>query len=177
MHGTFGAPTLSKIGGDETVNDSISIRGFRAADASAMVEIQRTAEQAAQWQAADYERLSREPGGLILLTQLHDTGAAIGFLAARVMGEEAELYNLAVAGTHRRRGVGKSLIQEFHQRLAPAGVLRVNCEVRASNGAALNLYRSFGYVRSGVRRNYYANDGEDALLLRCDLRVAAAQPV
>jgi [ribosomal protein S18]-alanine N-acetyltransferase len=159
------------------VDDSISIRDFEADDAAAILEIQRTAEQAAQWQAADYEHLFRGSGGLILVAQLHGTAALIGFLAARVMGEETELYNLAVAGTHRRRGVGKALVQEFHRRLAAVRVLWASGEVRTSNEPALNLYRAFGYVPSGVRRNYYANDGEDALLLHCDLRVAAAHPV
>jgi [ribosomal protein S18]-alanine N-acetyltransferase len=156
------------------VDLSIFIRDFEPGDAAAMIEIQRTAEQAAQWLAADYERLSREDGGMILVAQSRRTGATIGFLAARLIADQAELYNLAVAETHRHRGVGRSLVQEFHRRLASAGVLQVGCEVRATNAAALNLYRAFGYVRSGVRRGYYARDGEDALLLQCDLRYAAA---
>ncbi len=153
------------------------IRDFEIGDASAIIEVQRMAEQSAQWQAADYERLAGDAGGLILVAQSHKTGATIGFLAARVMGEEAELYNLAVAETQRHRDVGRSLVHEFHRRLAVAGVIQVSCEVRASNAAALNLYRAFGYVRSGLRRGYYASDGEDALLLQCDLRYAAAWTV
>ena len=156
------------------MDPSTFIRHFEPGDAAAMIEIQRTAEQAAQWLAADYKRLSREGSGVILVAQSQESGAMIGFLAARVMGEEAELYNLAVAEMHRHRGVGRALVQEFHRRLASAGVLQVSCEVRASNAAALNLYRAFGYVRSGVRRGYYGRDGEDALLLQCDLRYAAA---
>ena len=152
----------------------IFIRDFEFGDATAMIEIQHAAEQSAQWQAADYERLSRELGSLILVAQSQRSGVTVGFLAARLLGEEAELYNLAVAETHRHRGVGRALVQEFHRRLAAAGVLQVRCEVRASNAAALNLYRAFGYVRSGLRRGYYASDGEDALLLLCDLRYAAA---
>ena len=153
---------------------SIFIRDFEPGDDAAIFAIQRTAEKSAQWQAADYERLSREVGGLILVAQSPKSRATIGFLAARLMGEEAELYNLAVAETQRHRGVGRSLVQEFHLRLAASGVFQVSCEVRASNSAALNLYRAFGYVRSGLRRGYYANGGEDALLLQCDLRYAAA---
>jgi ribosomal-protein-alanine N-acetyltransferase len=156
------------------VDLSIFIRDFERGDASAIIEIQCTAEQSSQWLVADYEQLSREVGGVILVAQSHKTGAKVGFLAARLTGEEAELYNLAVAETHRHRGVGRALVQEFHRRLASAGVLQVSCEVRASNAAALNLYRAFGYVRSGLRRGYYASDGEDALLLQCDLRYVAA---
>jgi ribosomal-protein-alanine N-acetyltransferase len=154
----------------------ISIRNFEPADTAVVVDVQRGAEQAAQWDAADYEHLSREAGGLVLVADLRSTGSPVGFLAARVMGEDAELYNLAVAGTYRRRGAGGRLIRELHRRLLASGARRVSCEVRASNVAALNLYRAFGYVRCGVRRNYYANNGEDALLLQCDLRAAAAHP-
>lgn len=148
---------------------SVSIRDFRPEDARAIVEIQRTALQSAQWQTADYEHLSRQNGGMVLVAEPYDTHVPIGFLAARVIGEEAELYNLAVAGQHRRRGVAKGLVQEFHRRLAAEGVLQVTGEARASNAPALSLYRSFGYVECGVRRNYYPNDGEDAVLLQCDL--------
>ena len=154
---------------------SISIRDFTPVDAPAIVAIQRTAAQAAQWQAADYEHLSREAGGIILVAQVHGTGAVIGFLAARLMGEEAELYNLAVAESRRRRGVGKGLVREFHRRLEAGGVRRVWCEVRASNAPAVSLYHEFGYVESGVRRNYYANDSEDALVLQCGLRAAGVE--
>ena len=125
-----------------TVDIIISIRDFEPGDAAAVIEIQRTAEQSAQWQATDYEHLSLESEGLILVARLRISGPTVGFLAARVMGEEAELYNLAVAETHRHRGVGRALVQEFHRRLASVGVLQVSCEVRASNAAALNLYRA-----------------------------------
>jgi len=152
----------------------ILIRAFELDDALALVEIQRTAGQAAQWQAADYESLSHEDDGLVLVACERSAGRTIGFLAARAMGDEAELYNLAVEERHRGQGVGRYLVRDFHRRLSSAGVMRVSCEVRASNMAALSLYRSFGYVRSGLRRNYYANNGEDALLLQCDLRAAAA---
>ncbi|HXJ91436.1 MAG TPA: GNAT family N-acetyltransferase [Terriglobia bacterium] len=152
----------------------ILIRDFEPGDAAAIIEIQRAAAESSQWLLADYERLSREAGGMVLVAQSPKTCVMIGFLAARLIGEEAELYNLAVAETHRHRGVGRALVQEFHRRLAATGVLQVSCEVRASNAAALNLYRAFGYVRSGLRRGYYASDGEDALLLQCDLRYAAA---
>jgi ribosomal-protein-alanine N-acetyltransferase len=153
----------------------IFIRDFEPDDAAAVVEVQQTAGQAAQWQATDYVSLSREDDALILVARVRNTGPTIGFLAARIMGEEAELYNLVVEEMYRRQSVGRCLVQEFHRRLAAAGVLRVSCEVRASNMAALSLYRTFGYVRSGLRRNYYANNGEDALLLQCDLRAAAAR--
>src|SRR5215469_11284039 len=140
---------------------SICIRDFEPGDAAALVAIQQTADQAAQWPAADYEGLARQAGGLILIARPQNADAAVGFLAARSIGEEAELYNLAVLETLRHSGIGKCLMQEFHRRLAASGARRAACEVRASNVAALNLYRAFGYVRSGVRRNYYSNNGED----------------
>ena len=147
----------------------IKIRAFLPADAAAILEIQRLAAEAAPWRLADYERLAQDPDGQVLAAELPEGGGIAGFLAARLMGEEAELQNLAVHPGYRRRGVAKTLMERFHRRLTAAGVKRVYAEVRASNQPALSLYQSLGYTECGVRQSYYASDGEDAVVLQCEL--------
>lgn len=129
----------------------------------------------AQWQPGDYESLSRRPGGTVLVAESSGTGAAIvGFLAALAVGAEAEIQNVAVRADHRRRGVARALLGEGHRRLVAQGAVSVFLEVRVSNLAARILYQGFGYSECGLRKGYYASDGEDALVLRLKLAGAPA---
>jgi ribosomal-protein-alanine N-acetyltransferase len=150
---------------------AITTRPFAPADITSLLEIQRAAGEMAQWRAGDYERLIEEPGGLILVAEWEGTVGIVGFAAARAIGKEAELQNLAVRLDSRRRGVGRQLVQAIHGCLAKAGVERIFLEARISNLPALNLYRSCGYAQCGLRRNYYASDGEDAFVF--ERRLAA----
>jgi ribosomal-protein-alanine N-acetyltransferase len=85
--------------------------------------------------------------------------------------QEAELLNIGVAAGQQRKGVGRALLLEMLDMACARNILRVFLEVRASNAAALALYRSAGFVGIGVRRGYYrnANGSEDAITMACDL--------
>jgi ribosomal-protein-alanine N-acetyltransferase len=150
------------------------VRDFRPDDAPAILEIQRAAPEMAQWQAADYGNLVLKPGGIVLVVESTAAGGVLGFLAAQALGEEAEIQNLAVRQDHRRRGVARALLHEVHHRLAAQPVGRIFLEVRVSNLPARNLYAAFGYSECGLRKRYYAIDGEDALVL--GLRLSAVDP-
>ena len=165
MPGISGVPTPSSTGASDFTVAAIITRPFAPGDVAAILEIQGTAQEIAQWRAGDYERLAQERGGVILMAEWKGTAGATGFAAARVLGAEAEVQNLAVRPEFRRRGVGRQLLRAIHEHLAAAGVERVFLEVRVSNQPALDLYRSCGYTPCGLRRNYYTSDGEDALVL------------
>ena len=77
----------------------------------------------------------------------------------------AEVLDLRVLPSCRRRGYGRQLLEAALQALAP--VERVDLEVRASNEAALGLYRDLGFCETGRRLQYYATQGgrEDAILM------------
>lgn len=98
---------------------------------------------------------------------------AKGCLVAYVMGsfaaDEGELFRIAVLERHRRCGLGKALLCRFKDELLSHGVRNVFLEVRASNAPAISLYESEGFKRCAVRRNYYKNPTEDALMMRLDL--------
>jgi ribosomal-protein-alanine N-acetyltransferase len=148
----------------------IVIREFRPADAAPIMEIQQASPAMAQWRAADYERVARNPHGIVLIGI--GSGApnlVAGFLAAISTGEEAEIQNVAVRLDCRRRGIARALIEEAHRRLGARGVRSMFLEVRRSNTAARALYSHLGYAECGLRRRYYTNDGEDALVLRREL--------
>jgi [ribosomal protein S18]-alanine N-acetyltransferase len=89
-----------------------------------------------------------------------------GYVVALLLGVEAEIADLAVAPSARRRGIGKVLLERTLADLGARGVETVFLEVRESNSAARALYESRGFVTVGRRRGYYRHPAEDALILK-----------
>jgi len=107
---------------------------------------------------------------LMLALDRREDGTA-AFSLSRNVADEAELLLLAVAPAHRRRGIGRGLLNDFIDRARVGGLSRVHLEVRDGN-PAIGMYRSAGFSPIGRRRNYYhAPDGQqfDALTFSLDL--------
>jgi ribosomal-protein-alanine N-acetyltransferase len=87
---------------------------------------------------------------------------------------EAELLTIGVAAAQQRKGLGRAMLSEMLDAARERNLRRVFLEVRPSNVAAINLYRSAGFGEIGVRQGYYqnTNDSEDALVMACDLMQA-----
>jgi [ribosomal protein S18]-alanine N-acetyltransferase len=87
-----------------------------------------------------------------------------GFAIFWVVADEMHLLNLAVHPNHRRQGVSRALLTTALQQARSQGAEVVWLEVRPSNQAALTLYQSFGFQEVGIRKKYYTDNGEDALI-------------
>ncbi len=92
-------------------------------------------------------------------------GAIVGFCSFWRVLDELHINNLAVLPLHRRSGVATALLGKVLADGARLGALRATLEVRRSNVAAQRLYDRFGFAVAGVRRAYYSNPVEDALVL------------
>ena len=92
-----------------------------------------------------------------------------GFIVYWLVHDELHVLNIATAVEERRRGVGRALMDEAAARARKAGAVLATLEVRRSNATALALYRDLGYRQVGVRPNYYADEGEDAIVMVMDL--------
>ena len=95
-------------------------------------------------------------------------GKVVGYGFVVAAGEDADLANVAVDESCRRRGVAAGILERLESEAAAAGVKRMFLEVRVSNAAAMSLYLKRGYVGRYVRPRYYG-DGEDALIMQKDL--------
>jgi ribosomal-protein-alanine N-acetyltransferase len=109
--------------------------------------------------------------GVTLLIARNGAGEAVGFSLQRIVAGDGELLLLAVDPKHRRRGVGRALLQQFIEQARHEGTSRVHLEVRDGNPAVV-MYRKAGFKAVGRRRKYYhgRTGGEfDALTLSYDL--------
>jgi len=95
----------------------------------------------------------------------------VGYFVAMKGVDEVHLLNLTVAPDYHRRGYAKYLLTQLKMWSVLRELNWIWLEVRSSNQAAIALYTSYGFVKSGVRKNYYplglkgSNDREDALLM------------
>ena len=98
-------------------------------------------------------------------------GEIRGYAVMMPLPDEAELLNIGVAAGQQRKGLGRAMLREMLDIAREKNIRRVFLEVRASNAAALALYRSTGFADTGLRRDYYRNTcgNEDAITMACDL--------
>lgn len=95
-------------------------------------------------------------------------GAIIGYAGAWIIIDESHITNIAVLDQYRRQGIGRRLTAGLMQYLSNLGAAYATLEVRKSNAVAQNLYVSLGFIKLGVRKRYYEDNGEDALIMVCD---------
>ena len=98
-----------------------------------------------------------------------ESGRVIGYLGLMFVLDEVHVNTLGVRARDEGRGVATSLLEEAWPAAVERGATRATLEVAVSNERAQALYRRFGFAPVGVRRNYYARAGEDALVLWADL--------
>lgn len=91
----------------------------------------------------------------------------IGHGGMHVVWEDAHVTNIAVLPQYRGQGIGEQMMRELMSRAAARGAQRITLEVRALNTPAQNLYRKLGFVtRPGaIRKGYYSDTGEDAIIM------------
>ncbi|MBS1109168.1 MAG: ribosomal protein [Anaeromyxobacteraceae bacterium] len=143
-------------------------RRMREADLPRVMEIERAAFSH-PWTE---ELVRRELGhefSTVLLACGGDSGAVQGFAVVWLVHDELHVLNVAVAPEARRRGVARAILDRVEAQGREQGARIAMLEVRRGNAPAIALYRTLGYREVGVRPRYYAEDGEDALVMDKDL--------
>ena len=113
------------------------------------------------WSRGSFEAEFQKPFGTRVVFTEQD-GIA-GYVVAWRIEDELHIANLAVHPARRRAGIAETLLR--HVLDAEPGVSWIGLEVRASNAPARALYRKLGFHEAGVRKGYYADEGEDAVLM------------
>ena len=90
----------------------------------------------------------------------------VGYIGSQSSIDESDVMNVAVHPDWRRQGIAEQLIENLIGELKNRGSKALMLEVRASNAPAIALYEKLGFRQVGLRKNYYRNPKEDALILR-----------
>jgi len=89
----------------------------------------------------------------------------VGFAGFWIMADEAHIISIAVRETFRCQGIGELLLISVIDLATELNACIITLEVRVSNTVALSLYRKYDFTQVGVRRGYYTDNGEDAVLM------------
>jgi len=92
-------------------------------------------------------------------------GKIVGYVLFWLLSDEVDIHNIAVHAEFRRRGLGQALLRQVVDQARSRDSSRVTLEVRVSNIPAQKLYESVGFLTKGLRKGYYSDDGEDALIM------------
>jgi [ribosomal protein S18]-alanine N-acetyltransferase len=139
---------------------AVEIRRLTFADLPQVVAIERRAFTT-PWSLAMFVLELSKPSGICLAAELD--GELVGYLVCSRYDTVWHLMNIAVEPERRRRGIGSALLTVLLERVGDDA--QVTLEVRQSNQGAVVLYERFGFRSAGVRRRYYADNGEDAVIM------------
>lgn len=89
----------------------------------------------------------------------------VGYGGMYTVLDEGYVTNIGVLPSYRRRGIGAKIVKSLIDYSIEKSLSFLSLEVRASNAAAISLYRSFGFSEVGFRKNFYTNPKEDALIM------------
>ena len=92
-------------------------------------------------------------------------GNVVGYAGAWIVADECHVTTIAVAPELRKQGLGRKLMVELLTRSREKGATCSTLEVRASNTPAIKMYEGLGFVSAGVRKAYYPNNREDAVIM------------
>lgn len=121
--------------------------------------------KASAWSEASVRSQLEKPGSLCIAAVSGES--IIGYLAFEVVADEGSIVELAVHPDYRRQGIARELIQGALD--GCPDMTAVYLEVRQSNTPAISLYKSLGFEEVGIRRDYYDDPKENAVLYRLPL--------
>jgi ribosomal-protein-alanine N-acetyltransferase len=146
----------------------VELRRVDPSDLDAVLEIER-ASYPTPWSQAMFSAELAKPGSLALGAYL-ESGELVGYAVVSRYVDAWHVMNVAVAPAYRRRGIARVLLERLFEITADDPRRGHTLEVRVSNTEAIRLYERLGFERRGIRRGYYTDNREDALIMWRDPR-------
>jgi ribosomal-protein-alanine N-acetyltransferase len=142
---------------------NVELRRLEPSDLDAVEEIER-ASYPTPWSRAMFAAELEKPSSLAI-GAYHDGGELVGYAIVSRYVDAWHVMNIAVVPDFRRRGIGRSLLERLFEVTASDPRRGYTLEVRVSNAEAIRLYERLGFEARGVRRGYYTDNREDALIM------------
>jgi ribosomal-protein-alanine N-acetyltransferase len=143
----------------------IRVEPMRPANLDEVLAIERLSFTNPWSRAAFLRELTENRVARLWVARPAEGGAVLGYVCLWVVVDEVHVTNFAVDPAHRGQGNGRQLLGTILAYYRAEGIRRATLEVRPSNTGARRLYEAFGFRQVGLRKRYYPDTGEDAMLL------------
>jgi ribosomal-protein-alanine N-acetyltransferase len=147
-----------------TTANKVDFRRLELRDLNAIEVIER-ASYPTPWSRSMFAGELAKPSSISLGAFDPETNALLGYLIISRYVDAWHVMNIAVAPEHRRRRIAASLLDRLFELTSGEGRRGFTLEVRVSNEVAIKLYEQAGFKARGIRRGYYTDNREDALIM------------
>ena len=147
-----------------TTANRVDFRRLELRDLNAIEKIER-ASYRTPWSRSMFAGELAKPSSISLGAFDPEHGELLGYLIISRYVDAWHVMNLAVAPTHRRKRIAAGLLEHLFELTSGEGRRGYTLEVRISNDVAIKLYEQAGFKARGVRRGYYTDNREDALIM------------
>jgi len=143
---------------------NVLFRPLRMRDLGAIEQIEKRAYPT-PWSRSMFASELSKPSSICLGAFDEETRTLLGYLIIARYVDAWHVMNIAVDPERQRQGIATMLLEELFDRTSPDGRRGYTLEVRVSNAGAIRLYERLGFKGRGVRRGYYTDNREDALIM------------
>jgi ribosomal-protein-alanine N-acetyltransferase len=143
---------------------NVQLRRLEARDLDVVEEIERESYPT-PWSRSMFDAELRKPSSLAIGAFTDEGDVLVGFAFVSRYVDAWHVMNVAVADAYRRRGIASALLERLFDVTETDPRRGYTLEVRVSNTGAIKLYERLGFEARGVRRGYYTDNREDALIM------------
>ena len=145
------------------MNRTISFRMLEEKDLDEIVKLENICFTLPWSKEAFYNELHQNKYAHYIVLENEDQ--IIGYCGAWLVIDEGHITNIAVLPGFRGNGYGEALMVEMMKQSKERGIERITLEARVSNTVAIALYKKLGFIEGAIRKNYYSDNQEDAIVL------------
>jgi [ribosomal protein S18]-alanine N-acetyltransferase len=149
------------------MNKSLTFRLMSEEDINDVLEIEHKSFATPWSREAFFNELTHNQFALYVV--LEEDNKVIGYCGAWIVVDEAHITNVALLPEYRGRKLGEALMRQLMELASEKGAITMTLEVRVSNFTAQSLYRKLGFQNGAIRKNYYTDNQEDALVMWVNL--------
>ncbi|MEH7444031.1 ribosomal protein S18-alanine N-acetyltransferase [Bacillus sp. JJ1122] len=149
------------------MNNTITFRKMTIEDLDDVIEVEIHSFATPWSREAFYNELTKNQFAHYLVAEVDEK--VVGYCGVWIIVDEAHITNIALLPDYRGMKLGESLMGRIIETARESGAVRITLEVRVSNERAQNLYRKFGFEEGALRKQYYTDNMEDALVMWVNL--------
>ena len=144
-------------------SSKLIIRKAEAADVSAIEEVEKACFSVPWSYESLYHDIAENKLAFYIVAEIE--GKICGYVGIWKILDEGHITNVAVSPEYRRMHIASAMLSVLFEVTGKQGIERCTLEVRAGNRPAISLYKGFDFAEAGIRKGYYEDNGEDALIM------------